>query len=925
VASFGRTRLSKLIFLSLLVVGPSGPTSASSFASAQGTQQLVRLERGLAITKSLASGERDEFVVDLRVGEVVIAAVRQRGIDVVLSVIGPDNREQHRVDRPNVEWGREAITILAETAGAYRLYISPLHSVGPTGRYQLEVMGVRRAHARDRQRVEAERQVSYAEVARSANSLEGCRQAVQRFERAASLWRELREPYEESVALYGLALAYRFLGDHEESLRVLQRTLTLARQLGDEHAIVMAESGLAWTHLYLDDYETAASRFRQALSQRGSRDHRGAAGDLFGLGWTDLLLEKPKEALVTFNKALRLRRLVLDRRGEALSLVGVAAALDRLGRWDEAAEMATQALDIHEASPDRYGQADALTVKAWALLHSGHASAALETFAKGVAVRRALEDPAGEAAALYGQAAARHKMGDSRYALELTDRAVILVESVRATRTDHDLRATYFASVQDLYELRIELLFRQYQTTDDLDAARRAFHVSERARARSLLDMMGLRGGVRIAQTVEREKTASKAGAYAGVEPPSVEEVQRALDVDTTMLAYATSSSRTILWLIGHDRFSIYELPPAADIERGARALLESIAVPPSAPRVPSRGPNRSNSLTRINDRARALARLVLPENVARQLQRRIVVVPSGPLQLVPFGILPASAGAAVDGRILLEDHEVVTLPSASVIRRLRRADWRSQPRKTVALFADPVLQADDARVGAAMARMQPRSNVPHGKVDSVSPQENLANEIRLLPRLFSTRWEVREIGRLVPAHQLMLALDFRAARSTIEHLDLSRYQILHFGTHAIVDLSRPDRSGLVLSGVDERGQLVDGFIRAREILDWPLEADLVVLSGCRTGIGRVIRGEGILALSRAFLAAGASRLVMSLWSVDDKATAELMARFYRRMLGTEHLAPAAALRAAQLEIRAEPRWRSPSFWAGFMLQGEWH
>ncbi|HEY3258117.1 MAG TPA: tetratricopeptide repeat protein [Gemmatimonadaceae bacterium] len=272
----------------------------------------MRLERGRVITKSLAPGEHDEFVVDLRAGQVAIAAVRQRGIDVVLSVIGPDNREHHRVDRPNVEWGREGITILAETTGAYRLYVSPLHSVGPTGRYQLEVMGVRRAHTRDRQRVEAEREVSDAEVARSANTLEGCRQAVQRFERAASLWQELREPYEEGVALYGLALAHRFLGEHEESLRVLQRTLTLTRQVGDAHAIVMAESGLAWTHLYLDDYETAASRFRQALSQRDSSDQRGTAGDLFGLGWTELLLEKPKEALVTFKKALGLRRLVLD-------------------------------------------------------------------------------------------------------------------------------------------------------------------------------------------------------------------------------------------------------------------------------------------------------------------------------------------------------------------------------------------------------------------------------------------------------------------------------------------------------------------------------------------------------------------------------------------------------------------------------------
>ena len=103
------------------------------------------------------------------------------------------------------------------------------------------------------------------------------------------------------------------------------------------------------------------------------------------------------------------------------------------------------------------------------------------------------------------------------------------------------------------------------------------------------------------------------------------------------------------------------------------------------------------------------------------------------------------------------------------------------------------------------------------------------------------------------------------------------------------------------------------------------LKADLVVLSGCRTALGREIRGEGLMALSRGFLAAGASRLVMSLWSVDDKATAELMAHFYRHMLGPERLTPSASLRAATLEMRRQPRWRAPYFWAGFLLQGDWH
>ena len=134
-----------------------------------------------------------------------------------------------------------------------------------------------RADAQDQQRIEAERDVADGEVARAANTLEGCRQAVQLFGRAASLWRELRESYEEGVALYGLALAHRFLGEHEESLHVLERVLTLMRRTGDAHGLVMAQSGLGWTHLYLADYDTAASHFRKALQRRRFADDRQAA------------------------------------------------------------------------------------------------------------------------------------------------------------------------------------------------------------------------------------------------------------------------------------------------------------------------------------------------------------------------------------------------------------------------------------------------------------------------------------------------------------------------------------------------------------------------------------------------------------------------------------------------------------------------
>ena len=356
---------------------------------------------------------------------------------------------------------------------------------------------------------------------------------------------------------------------------------------------------------------------------------------------------------------------------------------------------------------------------------------------------------------------------------------------------------------------------------------------------------MRVRGDARgNAQMVERGSApAGTDGVSSGIEPLSLEEVQRALDVDTSMLAYATGASRSVVWLIGHDEFSTYQLPPVTDIERAARRLLVKITRSPSASRAESTDGQHANSTATIAVQARALARLVLPDDLVRRARRRIVVVPSGPLQVVPFGILPASVGTAGNGRILLDDHEVVTLPSASIIRGLRRADWDAQPRKTVAVFADPVLQADDARVGDAR-----KSIVLVSNARSRSSQQVLPKEVGHLPRLFATRWEAEEIGRLVPPADRMMALDFRASRSTLERLDLSTYQILHFGTHAIVDLRRPERSGLVLSVVDERGHPIDGFIRAREIFEWRLKADLVVLSGCRTGLGRELRGEGAVA-----------------------------------------------------------------------------
>ena len=151
----------------------------------------------------------------------------------------------------------------------------------------------------------------------------------------------------------------------------------------------------------------------------------------------------------------------------------------------------------------------------------------------------------------------------------------------------------------------------------------------------------------------------------------------------------------------------------------------------------------------------------------------------------------------------------------------------------------------------------------------------------------------------------------------------LADYRIVHFATHGLINNQHPDLSGIVLSLVDEQGRTQNGFLRLYDIYNLKLNADLVVLSACQTALGKEIKGEGLVGLTRGFMYAGAPRVVASLWRIDDRATAEIMKRFYTGML-KDGLRPAAALRAAQISMLNDKRWQSPHFWAAFTLQGEW-
>jgi CHAT domain-containing protein len=250
-----------------------------------------------------------------------------------------------------------------------------------------------------------------------------------------------------------------------------------------------------------------------------------------------------------------------------------------------------------------------------------------------------------------------------------------------------------------------------------------------------------------------------------------------------------------------------------------------------------------------------------------------------------------------------------------------------------LAVIADPVFDRSDqrftTRVSEASDNAQTRTLSPNSErtlehlAEKQYDNAGVTTRRLVIPRLPFTRQEADQLLTLTPKASSFRAMDFQASRATVLNGDLSQYRYVHFATHGLLDTERPGLSSLVLSMVDAQGKAQDGFLRANDIYNLKLPAELVVLSACQTGLGKDIKGEGLVGLTRGFMYAGAARVVVSLWSVNDKATSELMTKFYEKML-KQGERPAAALRAAQVEMWKQKQWQSPYYWAAFTMQGEW-
>jgi CHAT domain-containing protein len=367
---------------------------------------------------------------------------------------------------------------------------------------------------------------------------------------------------------------------------------------------------------------------------------------------------------------------------------------------------------------------------------------------------------------------------------------------------------------------------------------------------------------------------------------------------------------------------SSFELPSKKTIEDAVRrfhALL--IAHQPKPEETSEQRTQRIATANQtISSEAESLGRALVGPVAGLLGTKRLIIVSDGAMQYIPFQAMSVQPSSDANGGTpLIFQHEIVNEPSAATLLSL--ADHSRRPaQKILAVLADPVFEADDPRIKSPGSNESASYNtVVKQALRDLDPSFDGGR----IARLPATRKEADGIMDLIPTGLGRKSLDFEASRATASNPELGNYAIVHFATHGLSNNEHPELSGIMLSLFDERGNHQEGFLRLHDIYNLKLPVNLVVLSACNTGLGKDVRGEGLIGLTRGFMYAGASGVVASLWKVDDNATAALMMQFYSGLI-EKGLTPAAALREAQLYMRSQKRWRAPYYWAGFVIQGKY-
>jgi tetratricopeptide (TPR) repeat protein len=800
-------------------------------------------------------------------------------------------------------------------------------------------------------------------------------------ERALTLYGKTGDLRYQGIVLGNLSEVYMQLGATERALGAARGALQAAQDTADGRGVVFSRKSIADIHLARGELASALKEYRGTLTNLVTTPYPMIEGETWdALGIVYHRLADYAESLRAYATALTIWKKMASRVGEADTDINEAQTLLESGRPLGAARDFAIAFRIARANGLKSAETNALRGLGATYLAQGRRAAARREFRKSLQIALATGEIAAQAYALraigevdYRQrayaAARRNDEAALRLARDagdrdgeaatlaalarvhaqqrhldlahgLIDQALAIIETQRGKIDDPSLRTSYFSAMRAYPDTQIDVLMQLDMRRTDGRYAFEALGAAEAARARTLQDMFAEKSlnvsrslAPKLSESLhaaeERLRTAAfqvdrstlaSTGAsigdralrnqafdaasraldeirgrirsenprYADLIQPVVPKIdvmqQTLLDDNEAVLEYWLGARASTVWILTRHSFRAVRLAPRAKIDRLGGEFEALLRTPPggaSTQGFAALATADARATVRLHEAADRLAQAIIGPEVVKHLPRRIAIVADDALRNVPFGLLPTD-----DGHTLGETREITYLPSITTLKWLRHGDHLRDRPASLAVFAAPVIDQS-------------------------------------LPPLPYSRSEAEAIAALLPKDRVWLAEGVDASRANALAADWRHYSIVHFATHALVDIERPEISGIVLSSGERDGRPQDGVLRMNDIYNLDMPADLVVLSGCATAAGRSMGSEGVFSLSRAFFYAGAERVVASLWPVDDRATAAFMTEFYRALL-VDHLTAAGALGVAQRHVARDSRWASPYYWAGFVLQGDW-
>jgi CHAT domain-containing protein len=802
---------------------------------------------------------------------------------------------------------------------------------------------------------------AFLAIGRYYYALNRMNEAARNYELSLQIWQQTHDTTNEAIVLTQLGYVEGRQGEWLNSFSYLTRAQSLLNGQNDTAAMAGIAAGMGFTFNESGIPDQGLVQYQRALEyyQQGGAT-RQYNRQLMMVGYTNFLLGKNDLALSYLQQALQLFKTSDNTNKEFDSAECdeyIGEIYLSLGKYPLALE---HLLPIPAFYKTKGNDSDGAQVKALigqvyerqkmtGLARAGY-QAALENF-------RETADPVRRAAVAFALGRLEFNQGNYDTAESYLKESIDTTEDIRYDLNSRMLATAFSATVHDRYETYIECLMRRYKKQPDQQLELLAFQASELARARSLAALLrdtqtkivtgvdpdlaererSLRQAIRakgeniislLATNYTTEQLVATEKSLTGLREQhrkltqelqkqnprydqidktaySVQQLQQLIveDNDTMLLEYFLGKNAGYAWAITRTDARVYELRKADEITDAVRVVYNLLEQKPN-----------NETEQHLNKASSELAQMILAPLADRSGVKRVIVVADGALNYIPFQLLPAPGNQTP----LVANYEIVNAPSASILAQLRQENQQRRASKSIlAAFGDPAFRSNYAQFKNSAASANAVASASERGVDvdadSLDPD-------KIQPLVYS-KFELANLSEIAGAGAFV-ATGFKASRAVLETTDFSKYAILHFATHGLLDPQNPQKSGFFLSTVDEDEHDQNGFITMEDVYNLRVPVALVVLSACRTGLGKDVRGEGLIGLTRGFMHAGASSVVASLWKVDDEATAELMKYFYTNML-KKGLRPAAALREAQNTLRQNPQWRSPHFWAGFTLQGE--